>query len=84
MPGMEIFSVSVSRHIERNIDIISFTRTIANVVKIRLWQIRPPEAILISVYGDIHHFIFRVKLSLRSLAMMHIPVYDQDSLKSCF
>ena len=50
VPGVEVISVTVASHIERNVNIVPSTSSSSSVIIVRLWQVRPPESLLIPVY----------------------------------
>ena len=93
---MEVIRVSVSYDIEGDVDIEASPRPLTHMVIVSLVQVWPPVSLLVPfknylklfpdhlaspVDGDVHDPVVVIELPLGALAVVHVPVHDQDPLQ---
>ena len=82
MPDGEVVGVAEAGVIERNVDVVAPAPALAGEVVIGLDQLRPEGAQLVAVDGGVEDARIAVKGLLGRLAVVDVPVDDQDSLEA--
>ena len=80
LPNGQIIRIRHARLVERHIEVEARPGTAANVIEVRLTQVRPEGSVFEAMDGEVEHPRVIVEHLLCSLAVMHVKIDDKNPL----